>query len=131
MKRPCLSAHHIIHNPWGFTLFEIFLTILILAIAIVPMMNAFAPALLSTGQEEKQAVLTSQARMTMNGLLNIDFATLDAKKATPGDLVAMLGDQAAAGIIVSVTDASSGAGGLLELTVTLKTVKLQTLKAAR
>ena len=131
MKRKWIFANLIFHNQRGFTLFEIIMALLILAIAIVPMMNAFAPALLATGQGEEQAVLTGQARQTMNGLLDIDFATLDAKKATPGDLVTMLGDQAAAGAVVSVTDASGGAGGLLELTVTLKNVTLQTLKAAR
>lgn len=131
MKRPRLSAHHIIHNTWGFTLFEIVLALLILAIAIVPMMNAFAPAILATGQGEEQTVLTGQARQTMNGLLDMKFAILDANKATPGVLIAMLGDQAAAGAVVSVTDASGGAGGLLELTVILNNVTLQTLKANR
>jgi Tfp pilus assembly protein PilE len=131
MKRPSLSAYHILHNQRGFTLFEIFLTLLILAIAIIPMMNAFAPALLSSGQGEEQAVLTSKARQTMNGLLDLDFRTLDENKATPGVLITKLGDQAAAGVVITVADVSGGAGGLLELTVTLKTVKLQTLKAAR
>jgi Tfp pilus assembly protein PilE len=126
MKRPSLSAYHILHNQRGFTLFEIFLTLLILAIAIIPMMNAFAPALLSSGQGE-----TSKARQTMNGLLDLDFRTLDENKATPGVLITKLGDQAAAGVVITVADVSGGAGGLLELTVTLKTVKLQTLKAAR
>jgi len=93
MKRPRLSAHHIIHNSWGFTLFEIFLTILILAIAIVPMMNAFAPALLSSGQGEEQAVLTGCARRTMNRLLDLDFQSLDAKRGNPVDLVTLFGSQ--------------------------------------
>jgi Tfp pilus assembly protein PilV len=124
-------------NRQGFTLFEIFLTLLILAIAITPMVNAFAPALLSSGQEEEQAVLTGHVRQTMNGLLNLDFATLDANKASPDVLVNMLGDQVATGTIVSVTDVSGTdaqedpIGGLLELKVTLKNVTLQTLKAAR
>ena len=133
IKRPSLPSGPVSRRPWGFTLFEIVLALLILAVAIVPMMNAFAPAILATGQGEEQAVLTGQARQTMNGLLEMDFATLDAKKAAPADLVTMLGDQAATGVIVSVTDAAAagGAGGLLELTVTLKNVTLQSLKAAR
>ena len=48
----------------GFTLFEILMALLILAIAITPMMNAFAPALLASSQGEEQEVLTGQARRT-------------------------------------------------------------------
>ena len=143
MKPGGFIVNHTLHNRRGFTLFEIILALLILAIAIIPMVNAFAPALLSTSQGEEQAVLTGQARETMNWLLNLDFQTLDTKQATPDDLVALfvsqaepdkprfryLGQTYAPG--VAITDASGGAGGLLELTVTLKTVKLQTLKAER
>jgi Tfp pilus assembly protein PilV len=145
MKRPSLPTDHIIHNSWGFTLFEIILTLLILAIAIVPMMNAFAPALLATGQGEEQAVLTGQARRTMNRLSDMDFKTLDTNRGNP-DLVALFGSQPVgfaylgvaticatdkSGVRVPdcVTNASDGTSGLLELTVTLKNVTLQTLKA--
>ena len=157
MKRQRLSTYHIIHNSWGFTLFEIFLALLILAIAIIPMVNAFAPSLLSTSQGEEQAVLTGRARQTMNCLLDLDFRTLDANQGNPANLVNLLyykkpGQTEAEAMaeaeaeaakenliyqgqtyvpVLAITDASSGAGGLLELTVTLKTVKLQTLKAAR
>ena len=137
MKRQRLSTHHIIHNSWGFTLFEIFLALLILAIAIIPMVNAFAPALLSSGQEEEQTVLTGKARSTMNGLLELDFRTLDVNKGNPAYFVNLLGDQAATDTLVSVTDVSgidaqgNPIGGLLELKVTLKNVRLRTLKAAR
>ena len=129
MKRKLIFSTLVFHSRRGFTLFEIIMTLLIMAIAIVPMMNAFAPALLATGQGEEQTVLTGQARQTMNGLLDMKFATLDANKTTPGVLVTMLGDQAAADAVVSVTDAGGGTDGLLELTVTLKNVTLQTLKA--
>lgn len=119
------------------------MAILILAIAIVPMMNAFAPALLSTGQGEEQAVLTGQARRTMNRLLDLDFLSLDTNQGNPANLVALFGSQAEADKesfvylgttyvpVVAIADASGGAGGLLELTVTLKNVTLKTLKAAR
>jgi len=143
MKRQSLSADRIIHNAWGFTLFEIIITILILAIAIVPMMNAFAPALLATSQGEEQAVLTGQARRTMNRLTDLDFKSLDANQGNPANLVALFGSQAEVdkesfvylgatyAPVVAIADASSGAGGLLELTVTLKNVTLQRLKANR
>jgi hypothetical protein len=143
MKRPYLLPVHVIRNFWGFTLFEITLTILILAIAIVPLMNAFAPALLATGQGEEQAVLTGQARRTMNRLMDLGFRSLDTNQGAPADLVALFGSQAEAdkekfvyrgsayAPVVAIVDASGGAGSLLELSVTVKTVSLTTLKANR
>ena len=144
----------------GFTLFEIILALLILVIAIVPMMNAFAPALLATGQGEEQTVLTGQARMTMNRLSGLDFRSLDANRGRPLTaemLVALFGSQAevdketlvykgvtyapditicaanAGGVCVPdcVTDAGDGTVGLLELKVRFRNVVLQTLRANR
>jgi prepilin-type N-terminal cleavage/methylation domain-containing protein len=143
MKWPYLPPTHIIQNLRGFTLFEIILTILILAIAIVPMMNAFAPALLATGQGEEQAVLTGQARRTMNRLTDLDFQTLNTNQGTSADLVTLFGNQTEAdkekfvysGVtyvpVVAIADVSGNAGGLLELSVTVKTISLTTLKANR
>lgn len=143
MKRSALPADPIPRPPLGFTLFEIIISLLILAIAVIPMMNAFAPALLATGRGEEQAVLTGQARRTMNRLTEIDFRNLDANRGNPASLVALFGSQAEADKesfvylgatqtpVVAVVDASGGTGGLLELTVTIKTVSLQTFKANR
>ena len=143
MKRSGLRNDHIIHNSRGFTLFEIIMTLLILAVAIVPMMNAFAPALLATGRGEEQEVLTGQARRTMNRLTDLDFRNLDANRGDPADLVALFGSQAEVdkesfvylgapyAPVVAIADASGGSGGLLEITVTLKTVSLQSLKVNR
>jgi len=151
------GALKIVQNRRGFTLFEIFLALFILAIAIVPMMNAFAPSLLSSAYEEEQAVLTGRARQTLNRLADLDFPMLDAHRGNPVNLLTLFGSQAeadkesfaylgntytpitaicttnASGIPVPdcVTDAGDGTSGLLELTVTLGTVRLQTLKAAR
>jgi prepilin-type N-terminal cleavage/methylation domain-containing protein len=144
MKRQCVSAHHLVHNQRGFTLFEIFMALLILAIAIIPMMNAFAPSLLSTGHGEEQAVLIGQARRTMNRLLDMDFRSLDTNQGKPANLVALFGSQAEADkenfvyldqtcvpvVDIEVPSEASGLGGLLELTVTLRTVRLQTLREA-
>ncbi len=143
VKQECLSADHRSCNERGFTLFEIFMALLILAVAIVPMMNALAPALLATGQGEEQAVLTGQARRTINRLLDLDFRSLNTNIGNPVNLAALFGSQAEADKesfayqggtftpVVAITDASGGAGGLLEVKVTLKNVTLQTLKAAR
>jgi hypothetical protein len=141
----------------GFTLFEIFLALLILAVAIIPMMNAFAPALLSGSQEEEQVVLTGAARSTLNRLLDLDFSVLDAHRADPANLVDLLyykepGQTEAEAMAeaaveaaketvsyrgqtyipaIAIIDASGGAGGILELRVSLQTVGLRTLKANR
>ena len=128
--------------PLGFTLLEIILTLLILAIAIVPMMNAFAPALLVTGQGEEAVVLAGYARRTMNRLVDLPFSTLDSNRGNPANLVALFGNQADSNnnqnvvylnttypTTVSIADASGGAGGILDLTVTLKGVNLQSRKA--
>ena len=133
MKPGGFIVSHTLHNRRGFTLLEIFLALLILAIAIVPMMNSFAPALLSTGQGEEQAVLTGQTRQTMNWLLELDFRTLDTNQATPNVLVALFVSQAGVDYVpaVTITDASGGSGGLLEVKVTRKNVTQQTYKAAR
>jgi prepilin-type N-terminal cleavage/methylation domain-containing protein len=136
-------ANHTIHSHRGFTLFEIIMALLILAIAIVPMMNAFAPALLATSQGEEQAVLTGQARRTMNRLMDLDFRSLEANQGNPANLAVLFGSQAEAdkesfvslgatyAPVVAIADAGGGSGSLLELTVTLKTVSLQSLKAKR
>ena len=79
----------------------------------------------------------------MNRLIELDFRLLDANRGNPANLVALFGSQAEAdresftylgaayAPVVAVADASGGSGGLLELTVALKTVRLRTLKANR
>jgi hypothetical protein len=102
-------------------------------------------------------VLTNQARSTMNRLLELDFRWLDINQGNPANLVnllyykkptqteteAMADAEAEAKKenlsyrgqtyvpTVAITDASGGSGSLLEITVTLKNVTLQTLKANR
>ncbi len=125
----------------GFTLVEIMIAVLLLAIAIAPMVSAFAPALLSTGGEEETAVFTNQVRGTLNRVISLDFETLNSIQGDPVDLETLFGspEEAAKETFsfrgenytptVAITDASGGAGGLLELTVTLDRVSLETLKA--
>ena len=143
MQKGRISLNQINHDARGFTLFEVFLAILILAIAIVPMLDAFAPAFLATAQGEGQAVLTGRARGTMNRVLDLDFRNLNANQGNPVNLAALFGSQAEADQenlvyqgttytpVVAITDASGGAGGLLEITVTLHWVRLRTLKSNR
>ena len=139
--RTALPGHLIIRNSKGFTLFEILLAVVILAIAIVPMMNAFAPGLSSLENEEKTAVFTNQARGTLNRAAALDFATLNGNQGDPVNLATLFGSQDEADKetfsfkgqnytpILAINDASGGVGGLLELNVTVDPVMFKTLKA--
>ena len=125
----------------GFSLFEIVLALLILAIAIAPIVGAYAPAVLSTAHKKETMVFTNQAKWTLNRMLTLDFDTLNNNPGNPVDLESLFGSAGEAAKetfslngnsytpTVAITDASGGAGGLLELTVTLDYVSLKTLKA--
>ncbi|MCK4389750.1 MAG: type II secretion system protein [Desulfobacterales bacterium] len=125
----------------GFTLVEIIIAVLLLAIAIAPMVNAYAPAIFSTSGEEEMAVFSNRVRGTLNRTVVLDFGTLNSNQGNPVDLAALFGsaDEAAKETFsfqgksytptVSISDASDGPGGLLEVTVTIHHVSLKTLKA--
>ena len=136
-----MARNLMLFDTKGFTLLEIILVVLILAIAIVPMVRAFSPGTLSANIEEETAVFTNQARGTLNRVLALDFDTLNSNQGTTVDLAALFGGGAEAAKesftfkgenytpTVAITDASGGAGGLLELTVTLSHIQLSTRKA--
>jgi prepilin-type N-terminal cleavage/methylation domain-containing protein len=128
-------------NSRGFTFLEIMLVVLILAIAIVPMVRAFAPAVLTASTDEETAVFANQARGTLNRVMALDFDTLENNQGDPVDLATLFGSAAEAGKetfsykgknytpTVVITDASGGLGGLLQLTVTAEQVRFATLKS--
>ena len=128
-------------NNSGFTLLEVLLVVLLLAITIVPMLQAFSPAVSSADSIKETAVFTNQARGTMNRVMALDFDTLDSKQGNPVNLVSLFGSAAEAAKedflfrgknytpTVVITDASGGPGGLLQLTVTVDYARLTTLKA--
>jgi prepilin-type N-terminal cleavage/methylation domain-containing protein len=128
-------------NREGFTLLEIILVVLILAIAIVPMVRAFAPGVVSANTEEETTVFSNQARGTLNRVMALDFDTLNSNQGTAVDLATLFGGGAEAAKesfnfkgenytpTVAIADASGGAGGLLQLTVTTSHIHLTTLKA--
>ncbi len=136
MKEPAFG------NRRGFTLVEMVLVVLILAIAIVPMTGAFSPALRSVSQSEGTAVFVNQARWTLSRAEALDFQTLNDHQGDPADLAALFGSSAEAAKedfsfkgqvytpVLAVTDASGGVGGLLQLRVTVDDVTLTTLKAS-
>ena len=121
----------------GFSLVEILIAVMILTLAIVPIINAIGPAVKTTAAEAQSSVFCNQARATLNRLLIVDFATLNANVDTDVVLESLFGSTDENFLLngksytptVTITDASDGAGGLLELTVTINQVRLTTLKA--
>jgi len=125
----------------GFTLLEIIFAVLLLAIAIVPIMNAYTPAIFSTAAEEELAVFTNRARATLNRVAALEFSRLNDNLGNPVDLATLFGsaDEAAKETFalkgtsytptVAITDQSGGDGGLLQVEVTINYVSLKTLKA--
>jgi prepilin-type N-terminal cleavage/methylation domain-containing protein len=130
-----------VFNNKGLTLVEIIIAMFLLAIAIVPMVNAYGPAVFSTNTEDETLVFTNQARGSLNRVMALGFATLDDNQGDPVDLAALFGSAAEAAKetflfkgknyvpTLTIVDASSGAGGLLGITVTVDQVSLTTLKA--
>jgi prepilin-type N-terminal cleavage/methylation domain-containing protein len=141
MRRITLANNLVPYDNKGFTFLEIILVVLVLAIAIVPMVRAFSPAALSANTEEETTVFTNQARGTLNRVMALDFDTLNGNQGATVDLATLFGSGAEAAKesftfkgenytpTVAITDASSGGGGLLQLTVTISHIQLATRKA--
>lgn len=120
---------------------DLMVAMLLMAIAIGPMMDSFFPSFNAMADERRTAVLTTGALGTLNRVTGLAYATLESNMGTPANLSALLGSAEAAAEetvmvnnqayvpIVTITDASGGIGGLLEITVTLDTIVFQTLKA--
>jgi prepilin-type N-terminal cleavage/methylation domain-containing protein len=127
-------------NNKGFTLVEIIIAVLLLAIAIVPMVGAYGPAIFSTAVEDGVGVFSNQARGTLNRVAALDYAILSNNQGSPVDLVALFGSAAEAAKetfsfhgtsytpTVAIADVSGGLGGLLEITVAVDQVSVITLK---
>jgi len=124
----------------GFTLFEIIIALFIISIAVIPMMKSFGPAMSTAAIVEKTAVLSNQARATMERLLVLDFDTLkskvdDSQPLSGNDVFGdsdenftFEGDSYAPEITIS--DASGDASKtLLDLTVALDSMSITTRKA--
>jgi prepilin-type N-terminal cleavage/methylation domain-containing protein len=141
MRNSILTKAFLPLNCRGFTFLEIMLVVVILAIAIVPMVRAFAPAVLTASADEESAVFANQARGTLNRVMAFDFDTLSNNQGDPVNLAALFDSAAEAdketfsfkGInytpTVAISDESGGLGGLLQLSVTLEQVRFATLKS--
>jgi len=126
--------------PGGFLMVDLMIVILLMAIAIGPMINAFYPSLNAMASQRRTAVMTAWAQGTLNRLAMMDYDVLEAKVGNDASLVSFLGNQVAKEETLLfdgkkylpklvVTDYSGGSGGLIELTVTLDTIVFKTLKA--
>ena len=146
MKELRFSKPRILANDKGLTLIEVAVALFILSMVIIPLMDSFRAALITTGGEERQAVFTNQARGTLYRIAALDFTDLNSNQGNPVDLAVLFGsttnpkpDEAAKEDFVyrgktytptvAISDAGGGAGGLLELSVTVAEINLRTLKA--
>lgn len=134
--------------PWwrkkgnsGFSLVELVISVLLLSIAVVPMINAFAPSFSSSGGEET-AVFTNRVRGTLNRIASLDFASLESNLGDPVNLTSLFGSALEAAketftyqgtsytpVVAITDDPSGGDGGLMEISVTVDQVSLKTLRA--
>lgn len=129
-----------LNSSGGLTLFEVLLALVILATAIVPVMEAIAPSLTAVSHLERAVVLANRARGTMNRVLNLDFETLADNIQDPVDLETLFGSSEEAleeafshnGIsyvpVVAIEEYSEGDSTLLQVTVVLDSLTLVTLK---
>ncbi len=125
----------------GFSLLEMIMVLLLLAVAIVPMLNAFSPAIASQAAEEDSLVFHNRARGTLARVMTLPFSALIANQSSSVNLDALFGSEDEAAMEsfvfrganwqpqVAITDISGGAGGLLRVSVRLEDVTLHALKA--
>jgi prepilin-type N-terminal cleavage/methylation domain-containing protein len=124
----------------GFTLFEIIIALFIISIAVIPMMKSFGPAMSTAAIVEKTAVMTNQARATMERLLVLDFNTLKSKVDDSQPLSGndVFGDSnesftfegASYAPEITIIDSSGDTSKtLLTLTVAIDDISVSTLKA--
>ncbi len=126
----------------GFSLVELLIVMVLLAVAIVPVLRAFQPALDAQSAEEAALVCRNRARGTLSRALALPFDTLDTHRGDPVDLAALFGGASGAAEEtfrfrgatvtprVAISDASGGAGGLLEVLVRVQDVTLYALRGA-
>ncbi|MBW2428325.1 MAG: prepilin-type N-terminal cleavage/methylation domain-containing protein [Deltaproteobacteria bacterium] len=146
MKELRFSNRRILSTDRGLTLIEVAVALLILSIVIIPLMESFITALITSGGGERQTVFTNQARGTLYRIAAQDFADLNGNQGNPVDLAVLFGsttvpkpaEAAKEDFVyrgktytptVAISDAGGGTGGLLELSVTVAEINLKTLKA--
>jgi len=125
----------------GFTLVEILVAMVLLAMAILPILQAYEPVFSLSKAEEEIAVFNNQARATLYRVAGLPFENLERNQGDPVDLATVFGSVGEVPMEifslqgqtcnprVTIADVSGGQGGLLEITVSVGHVNLKTLKA--
>ena len=125
----------------GLSLLEMLMVLVLLAVAIIPMLQAFSPTIASQSAEERSLVFHNRARGTLSRVMCFPFSALDARKSNQVNLVALFGSAGEAAREsfafrgtnwqprIAITDASGGTGGLLRVSVSLENLTLSALKA--
>jgi len=93
MNSPEIRTRPLLGNRKGFTLLEVMIVLAILGIAIPAMLDAFTPAVRSSGSEERTTVFTNQARGTLGRLTSLRFDKLNSNQGNPANLALLLGSQ--------------------------------------
>ena len=135
------APRFILSSHQGFSLVEITITLFILVAVIVPILNAYSPAVFATSTEEETAVFMNQARGTLKRVAACDFRSLNelvqSGQANPVNLASLFGSGEESfscrrinyAPTVVITDQGGVYGGLLEITVSINYLRLKTLKA--
>ncbi len=132
----------------GFTLIEVILVIILMALTVVPLLEAFRPSLISLNQAERTTVFKHQAMWTLSRVAAMDYQDLESNSSDNVNLDELLGSSDEADkesftfkgqrynspeeIVVKIKQSDKDEddiGGLLEIGVCVEEVCLKTLKA--
>ncbi|MCF7939703.1 MAG: type II secretion system GspH family protein [Spirochaetales bacterium] len=127
----------------GFSLMEVLLVIILLAVAVVPMLESFSPSLNALNQAEQTTIRKHQALGTLNRVLTMEYEVLESNSTGSNVLNDLFGsseeesflyedeDSPDIRIIIEKYVDSDGneQDGLLEIEVSVGMVTLNTRKA--
>ena len=85
-----MRARSAIKRSSGFTILEMILVLLLLAIAIVPMMDAFTPSLRSAKVTGETEVCADRALFTITRIIALDYSDLYQNQGNSVDLATLL-----------------------------------------